>query len=44
MNTYNPIVVGQKIDNLNLNTVAGASLTTAAFNKAVVELKTKARI
>lgn len=33
--SYRQLVVGQNIDEFNLSTVAGASLTTKAFNEAV---------
>jgi hypothetical protein len=40
---YKTLVIGKKIDSISLSRVGGASLTTAAFNKALEEIKTDAR-
>lgn len=39
---YEPVVIGKDIDTLNLSRVGGASLTTKAFNEALVNIKTEA--
>jgi hypothetical protein len=40
---YKKIVIGKPIDTLSLSRVGGASLTTKAFNEAVVAIKTEAK-
>lgn len=40
---YQTEVVGKKLDAISLSRVGGASLTTGAFNKAIVEIKTEAK-
>lgn len=40
---YQSEVVGKKLDSISLTRVGGASLTTGAFNKALVQVKTQAR-
>jgi hypothetical protein len=40
---YKTEVIGKDIDTLNLSRVGGASLTTAAFNNALVNIKTDAK-
>lgn len=40
---YKSEVVGKKLDNITLARVGGASLTTGAFNKALVQVKAQAR-
>lgn len=40
---YKKEVIGKDIDTLNLSRVGGASLTTAAFNNALVNIKTDAK-
>ena len=39
---YKTEVVGKSLDSINLSRVGGASLTTAAFNKALAEIKADA--
>lgn len=41
-NSYQSYVVGKDLDSVNLSRVGGASLTSAAFNKAVAAIKTQA--
>ncbi len=41
--SYKAEVIGKDIDTLNLSRVGGASLTTAAFNKALVSIKAEAK-
>lgn len=41
--SYQSQVVGKKLDSISLSRVGGASLTTGAFNKALVQVKTQAR-
>lgn len=40
--SYQTYVIGKDIDALNLSRIAGASLTTDAFKKAITEIKTQA--
>ncbi len=40
---YQSEVVGKKLDSISLTRVGGASLTTGAFNKALVQVKAQAR-
>jgi hypothetical protein len=40
--SYQTYVIGKDLDTLNLSRVAGASLTTDAFKKAITEIKTQA--
>ena len=40
---YQSEVVGKKLDSISLTRVGGASLTTGAFNKALVQVKAEAR-
>lgn len=40
---YKPLVLGKKLDNLSLSNVAGASLTTQAFNESLSKLKEQAK-
>lgn len=40
---YKAQVIGKDIDSLNLSRVGGASLTTGAFNNALVAIKTDAK-
>lgn len=40
---YRTEVIGKDIDTLNLSRVGGASLTTAAFNNALMNIKTDAK-
>lgn len=40
---YKPLVLGKKLDNLSLSNVAGASLTTQAFNESLSKLKEQAQ-
>ena len=40
---YQSEVVGKKLDNISLTRVGGASLTTGAYNKALLQVKTEAR-
>jgi len=42
VNAYEPLVIGKDIDSLNLSRVGGASLTTKAFNNALVNIKADA--
>ncbi len=42
VNAYEPLVIGKDIDSLNLSRVGGASLTTKAFNSALVNIKADA--
>lgn len=39
---YKTEVIGKSLDSINLSRVGGASLTTTAFNKALVEIKADA--
>jgi hypothetical protein len=39
---YEPLVIGKDIDTLNLSRVGGASLTTKAFNEALIKIKADA--
>ena len=39
---YKTEVIGKSLDSINLSRVGGASLTTAAFNKALLEIKADA--
>lgn len=39
---YKTKIIGKSLDNINLSRVGGASLTTAAFNKALVAIKADA--
>lgn len=41
---YKSHVVGQKIDSLNLNVIAGASDTTEGFNQAVSQISQQAQL
>lgn len=41
---YKPLVIGKKLDSLSLGTVSGASLTSRAFNNALVQIKSSAKI
>jgi hypothetical protein len=38
---YREVVIGQKLEDINLSRVGGASLTTAAFNEAVEQILTE---
>ena len=40
--SFKPVVIGKPINGLNLDVVAGASLTTGAFNDALNQIRTKA--
>ncbi|MFA5945534.1 MAG: FMN-binding protein [Patescibacteria group bacterium] len=40
--TFKTVVVGQKIQDLHLSRVSGASLTTRGFNSALAQIMTKA--
>ncbi|MBP6881420.1 MAG: hypothetical protein KBC35_02235 [Candidatus Pacebacteria bacterium] len=40
--SYQTYVIGKNLDTLNLSRIAGASLTTDAFKKAITEIKTQA--
>jgi hypothetical protein len=40
---YKTEVIGKKLDEISLSRVGGASLTTGAFNKALIAIKTDAR-
>lgn len=40
---YKPLVLGKKLDDLSLSNVAGASLTTQAFNESLSKLKQQAQ-
>ena len=40
---YKTEVIGKSLDSINLSRVGGASLTTAAFNKALAEIKADAK-
>lgn len=41
---YKPLVVGKRLDQLQLDRVSGASLTTAAFNQAVAQVEAQTRL
>lgn len=41
---YEPLTLGVAIDDLDLSRVGGASLTTAAFNEALTDIKSDASI
>jgi len=41
---YKPYVIGQPISTLNLSRVSGASLTTAAFDNALNQIRTQAKL
>ena len=40
---YKTEVLGKSLENISLSRVGGASLTTNAFNEALIEIKTKAQ-
>jgi len=40
---YKPYVIGKNIDTISLDRVSGSSLTPAAFNEALGQIKTEAR-
>lgn len=40
---YTTQVIGKRIEDISLSRVGGASLTSAAFNEAVAEIRTEAR-
>jgi uncharacterized protein with FMN-binding domain len=40
--SYKSEVIGQKLNNINLSRVGGASLTTSAFNDALTSIRTQA--
>ena len=41
---YQPYVVGKKLNTISLSTVAGASASTKAFNKAILDIQTQAKV
>lgn len=41
---YKPLVIGKNLGSLSLRIVSGASLTTRAFNNALVQIKSSAKI
>ncbi len=43
-NSYTTSVVGKSLDSIKLSRVGGASLTTGAFNAALTQIKTEAKI
>ena len=41
---YKPLVVGQRLDAIQLDRVSGASLTTGAFNNAIAQIEAQTKI
>ncbi len=43
LESYKPMVVGQKVDGISLSRVSGSSLTSQGFNSAIDQIKTQAK-